>query len=130
MPERGEFPTLPANPGYCLTEVPRLVKQGKLKAYYVFGEDPAQSDPDLAGIREALEEMELVVVQDIFMNKTAVFADVILPATSWGEHEGVYTCADRGFQRFSKAIEPKGDVKPDWEILSLLATAMGYPMTV
>jgi formate dehydrogenase major subunit len=120
--------TLPANPGYCLTEVPRLVKRGKLKAYYVFGEDPAQSDPDLAGIREALEEMELVVVQDIFMNKTAVFADVILPSTSWGEHEGVYTCADRGFQRFNKAIEPKGDVKPDWEILSLLATAMGYPM--
>lgn len=121
-------PDLPANPGYCLTEVPRLVKQGKLKAYYIFGEDPAQSDPDLAGIREALKEMELVVVQDIFMNKTAVFADVILPATSWGEHEGVFTCADRGFQRFNKAIEPKGDVKPDWEILSLLATAMGYPM--
>ncbi len=119
---------LPETPGYCITEVPRIVKQGKLKAYYVFGEDPAQSDPDLAGIREALEEMELVVVQDIFMNKTAVFADVILPATSWGEHEGVYSCADRGFQRFNKAIEPKGDVKPDWEILSLLATALGYPM--
>jgi len=72
--------------------------------------------------------MELVVVQDIFMNKTAMHADVILPATSWGEHEGVYSAADRGFQRFRKAIEPKGDVKPDWEIISLVATAMGYPM--
>ena len=121
-------PDLPANVGYCLTEVPHLVKQGKLKAYYVFGEDPAQSEPDLAGIREALRKLELVIVQDIFMNKTAMFADVIFPATSWGEHEGVYTSADRGFQRFNKAIEPKGDVKPDWEIISLMATAMGYPM--
>lgn len=119
---------LPSNPGYCLTEVPHLVREGKLKAYYIFGEDPAQSDPDLAGVRESLEKMELVIVQDIFMNKTALYADVILPATSWGEHEGVYSSADRGFQRFYKAVEPKGDVKPDWEIISLMATAMGYPM--
>ena len=121
-------PELSGKPGYCITEVPELVKQGKLKAYFVMGEDPAQSDPDLASIREAFENLEFVVVQDIFMNKTATYADVILPATSWGEHEGVYTCADRGFQRFSKAIEPKGDVKPDWEICSLISTAMGYPM--
>jgi formate dehydrogenase major subunit len=121
-------PTLPAENGYRLTEVPHLVKEGKLKAYYIFGEDPAQSDPDLAGVREALKDMELVIVQDIFMNKTAMFADVIFPATSWGEHEGVFSSADRGLQRFHKAVEPKGDVKVDWEIISLMATAMGYPM--
>jgi len=121
-------PDLPAHVGYCLTEVPHLVEEGKLKAYYIFGEDPAQSEPDLAGFREAMRNLELVIVQDIFMNKTAMFADLILPATSWGEHEGIYSSADRGFQRFNKAIEPKGDVKPDWEIISLLATAMGYPM--
>ena len=121
-------PDLPAHIGSCLTEVPRLVKEGKLKAYYIFGEDPAQSEPDLAGFREALRDLDLVIVQDIFMNKTAMFADVILPATSWGEHEGVYSSADRGFQRFNKAVEPKGDVKPDWEIIGLMATAMGYPM--
>lgn len=119
---------LPAKNGYCLTEVPQMVKEGKLKAYYIFGEDPAQSDPDLSAIREALKSMELVIVQDIFMNKTAMFADVILPATSWGEHEGVFSSADRGLQRFHKAIEPQGDVKVDWEIMSLMATAMGYPM--
>ncbi|HEY3425510.1 MAG TPA: formate dehydrogenase subunit alpha, partial [Negativicutes bacterium] len=119
---------LPDKPGYCLTEVPHLVKEGKLKAYYIFGEDPVQSDPEAAGVREALDNLELVIVQDIFMNKTAQHAHVILPATSWGEHEGVYSCADRGFQRFHKAVEPKGDVKPDWEIISLVATAMGYPM--
>lgn len=119
---------LPAKPGYHLTEVPHLAREGKIKAYYIFGEDPVQSDPDAAAVREALDSMDLVVVQDIFMNKTALHAHVILPATSWGEHEGVYSAADRGFQHFHKAIEPKGDVKPDWEIISLVATAMGYPM--
>lgn len=120
--------TLSAKPGYCMTEVPALAHAGKVKAFYIFGEDPVQSDPDSAHMRHTLDNMELVVVQDIFMNKTAMHADVILPATSWGEHEGVYSTADRGFQRFRKAIEPKGDVKPDWEIISLVATAMGYPM--
>jgi formate dehydrogenase major subunit len=119
---------LSAKPGYCMTEVPALAHEGKVKAFYIFGEDPVQSDPDSAHMRHTLDSMELVVVQDIFMNKTAMHADVILPATSWGEHEGVYSAADRGFQRFRKAIEPKGDVKPDWEIISLVATAMGYPM--
>lgn len=121
-------PSLPDKVGAMLTAVPHLVAEGKLKAFYIFGEDPAQTDPDLGGVREALRDLELVVVQDIFMNKTALFADVILPATAWGEHEGVYSSADRGFQRMRKAVEPKGDVKPDWEIFSLIATAMGYPM--
>lgn len=62
------------------------------------------------------------------MTKTASAADVILPSTSWGEHEGVYTAADRGFQRFFKAVEPKWDLKTDWQIISEIATRMGYPM--
>jgi formate dehydrogenase major subunit len=119
---------LPSKVGTMITEVPHLVKEGKLKAYYIFGEDLVQTDPDAAGVREALKNLEFVIVQDIFMNKTALHADVIFPATSWGEHEGTYSTADRGFQRFHKAIEPKGDVKPDWEIISMMATAMGYPM--
>ena len=115
--------------GYHLTEVPKLtLKEDKVKAYYIMGEDPVQSDPNSAEVREALDKMELVIVQDIFMNKTALHADVILPATSWGEHEGVYSCADRGFQRFRKAVEPKGNVKPDWQIISEISTAMGYTM--
>lgn len=120
---------LSENNGYSLTEVPHLVlKDKKLKAYYIFGEDPVQSDPDAAEVREALDELEFVIVQDIFMNKTALHADVILPATSWGEHEGVYTSADRGFQIMRKALEPKGDVKTDWQIICEISTAMGYPM--
>ncbi|MEH0832507.1 formate dehydrogenase subunit alpha [Pectobacterium cacticida] len=121
-------PTLSANIGYSLTDLPHKIKEGKIKANYVMGEDPLQTEPDLSMLREAFNELELLIVQDIFMTKTASIADVILPATSWGEHEGVYTAADRGFQRFYKAVEPQGDVKPDWEIISLMATALGYPM--
>lgn len=121
--------TLPSEIGVKLTEVPHAVlEENKIKAYYIFGEDPVQSDPDAAEVREALDACEFVVVQDIFMNKTALHADVILPATSWGEHEGVYSCADRGFQRIRKAVKPKGDVKTDWDIICRVSTAMGYPM--
>lgn len=119
---------LPAHIGVSNTEVPHKVMEGKLKAYYVMGEDPLQTEPDLSLLREAFSQLDLVIVQDIFMTKTAMMADVILPATSWGEHEGVYTSADRGFQRFNKAVEPEGDVKVDWEIISLMSGALGYPM--
>ncbi|CNI38623.1 formate dehydrogenase subunit alpha [Yersinia vastinensis] len=121
-------PSLSDKIGYSLTDVPHKVKEGKIKANYVMGEDPLQTEPDLSMMREAFSELELLIVQDIFMTKTAAEADVILPATSWGEHEGVYSAADRGFQRFEKAVDPQGDVKPDWEIISLMATALGYPM--
>jgi len=120
---------LPSEVGVKLTEVPHAVlEEHKIKAYYIFGEDPVQSDPDASEVREALDACEFVVVQDIFMNKTALHADVVFPATSWGEHDGVYSCADRGFQRIRKAVEPKGDVKTDWQIICEISTAMGYPM--
>lgn len=114
--------------GTRITEVPHLALEGKIKAYYIMGEDPLQTEADLGLVRRGFEALDFVVVQDIFMTKTAEVADVLLPATSWGEHAGVFTCADRGFQRFGKAIEASGNVKRDWEIISLLATEMGYPM--
>ncbi|MEB6380387.1 formate dehydrogenase subunit alpha [Leclercia adecarboxylata] len=114
--------------GVRITEVPHLALEGKVKAYYIMGEDPLQTEADLGLVRKGFAALDFVVVQDIFMTKTAEAADVLLPATSWGEHGGVFTCADRGFQRFEKAVEPKGNVKRDWEIVSLIATEMGYPM--
>ncbi len=122
------IPALPDQIGYSLTDVPHKVHEGKLKAFYIFGEDPLQTDPDLDLMRRTFAELELIIVQDIFMTKTAMMADVIFPATSWGEHENVFSSADRGFQRCYKAVEAAGDVKDDWQIHSLLATAMGYPM--
>ncbi|GBU14093.1 formate dehydrogenase [Enterobacterales bacterium] len=114
--------------GYGITDISHKALTGEIKAYYVMGEDPLQTEPDLSQMRRAFDALDLVIVQDIFMTKTAALADVILPSTSWGEHEGIYTCADRGFQHFNKAIQPKGDVKTDWQIISLIATEMGYPM--
>ncbi|WP_164072518.1 molybdopterin-dependent oxidoreductase, partial [Poseidonibacter lekithochrous] len=80
-------------PGYRLTEMGHKVEEGICKAFYIFGEDPAQTEADLAAMRDTMRKMELVIVQDIFMMQTAEFADVIFNATSWGEHEGVYSSA-------------------------------------
>lgn len=117
-----------AQVGVRITEVPHLALEGKVKAYYIMGEDPLQTEADLSLVHQGFDALDFVVVQDIFMTKTAEQADVVLPATSWGEHGGVFTCADRGFQRFMKAIDPVYDVKRDWDIISLIATEMGYPM--
>lgn len=120
-------------PGITITTVPHQVlhetdPKKQIHAYYIMGEDPGQSDPDLAEVREALEKCDFVVMQDIYMNKTGQHADVVLPATAWGEHNAVYSCCDRGFQKVRKVIEPTGNVKTDWEIICQLSTAMGYPM--
>ncbi len=120
--------SLPAHPGYRISELPHRVAHGEVRAVYIMGEDPLQTDAELPAVRQAFADLELVIVQDIFMTKTAAVADVVLPSTSWGEHEGVYTAADRGFQRFFKAVEPKWDLKTDWQIICEIATRMGYPM--
>lgn len=128
--EAWKVDSLPDKVGHFLSEVPHLVvHEKKIKAFYVMGEDPMQTEPDSSMVQRSFEELELVIVQDIFMTKTAMMADVIFPATSWGEHEGVYTSADRGFQHFNKAVDPKGDVKTDWQIISLMSTELGYPMS-
>ena len=119
--------------GIPLTHVPQRVLEEKdpnkqIHAYYIFGEDPAQSDPDVGEVRESLEKIDFVVMQDIFMNKTGEYADVILPSTAWNEHDGCYTCCDRGFQRIRKVVEPPEGVKTDWEIICEISTAMGYKM--
>lgn len=120
-------------PGIQLSRVPERVLEEedpnkRIHAYYIFGEDPAQSDPDLAEIRETLEKIDFVVVQDIYMNKTCQFADAILPGTCWGEYDGVFTSCDRGFQRVRKVVEPVDGVLNDWEIICRVSTAMGYDM--
>ena len=120
--------SLPAHTGYRISELPHRAAHGEVRAAYIMGEDPLQTDAELSAVRKAFDDLELVIVRDIFMTKTASAADVILPSTSWGEHEGVYTAADRGFQRFFKAVEPKWDLKTDWQIISEIATRMGYPM--
>lgn len=114
--------------GYFLTDLPHLVEEGKVRAFWCMGEDPAHTEPDLSEERHMLETVEFMISSDIFMTETATYAHVVFPASSWGEHECVFSSCDRGFQRSYAALPPYGDSKHDWEIISLVATAMGYPM--
>lgn len=114
--------------GYKVSDLPKLIEEGKIRAFYNFGEDPVQTEPDVPHLTKMLEKLDLFVCQDIFMTQTAAMADVVLPATSWGEHEGVFTACDRTFQYFSQAVPPKGECKHDWQIFSELAERMGYDM--
>jgi len=112
--------------GYTVTEIFDAIEEDKVKALYVMGENPVLSDPDSNHIREALEDAEFVVVQDIFMSETAEYADVILPAASFAEKDGTFTNSERKVQRVRKAIDPVGETKADWEIFTELANRMGY----
>jgi len=91
-------------------------------------ENPAMSDPDLNHAREALKRTEFLVVSDVFMTETAEFADVVLPGVTIAEKDGTLTNTERRVQRIRKAIEPVGEAKPEWQIISELAQKMGYDM--
>lgn len=118
---------LPLEEGYKLTDLGHLVDEGKVHCFYNYGEDPVQTEPDSAGMRKTLSELDLFICQDIFMTQTTMLADVILPATSWGEHEGVFTASDRSFQHFDAAVPPKGECRHDWEIFADPVYAHGLP---
>ena len=106
-----------ANNGMSLGEMIHGAKNGKIKALYIIGENPMITDPNLKHVKEALENVELLIVQDIFMTETGEFADIILPAASFIEKDGTFTNTERRVQRVRKALEPVGDSKADWEIL-------------
>jgi formate dehydrogenase alpha subunit len=117
--------SLNPTPGKTLTEIMPLAHEGKVKAMYLMGENPSLSDPDSSHVREAMERLEFFVVQDIFLNETALLADVVLPAASFAEKDGTFTNTERRVQRVRKAIEPVGDSRPDWWITCQIARRMG-----
>jgi predicted molibdopterin-dependent oxidoreductase YjgC len=85
------------------------------------GENPMMSEPNLNVTRHHMENLEFLVAQDLFINESGAFADAILPAASWAEKEGTFTNTDRRVQRVRKAIEPRGQSRPDWEVICDLA---------
>lgn len=120
---------LPENPGLTVVEMMNAAIGGGIKAMYVMGENPMLSDPDVRHVEEALENLEFLVVQDIFMTETASFADVVLPGVSFAERDGTFTSTERRVQRLKKAIPPRGQAREDWRIISSVSSAMGYPMS-
>jgi formate dehydrogenase alpha subunit len=117
---------LPEQPGLTLTEMMPAAHQGTLKALYIMGENPLVSDPDLGHVKEALEALDFLVVQDMFLTETAQIADVVLPAASYAEKDGTFSSTDRTVQRVRKAIEPLAGCREDWKIIGEMGRLMGY----
>jgi formate dehydrogenase alpha subunit len=113
------------NIGLTVTEMIDAAGDGRVRALVVMGENPMVADPDVNHARHCLEQIEFLVVQDIFPSETAQLAHVVLPGASFVEKDGTFTATDRRVQRVRKAIEPVGDAKADWEIICLLAQEMG-----
>jgi predicted molibdopterin-dependent oxidoreductase YjgC len=106
------------------------IVEGKIKALYIFGEDPFITLPNLERLRNGLRQLEFLVVQDTFMTHVGDYAQVILPGVSFAEKDGTFTSMERRVQRVRKAIDPVGDSRPDWKIFCDLSTRMGYRWTI
>jgi formate dehydrogenase major subunit len=114
-------------PGLRIPNMLSSAIEGTFRGIFVQGEDIAQSDPNTKHVTAALENMEMVVVQDLFLNETAAFAHVFLPGTSFLEKDGTFTNAERRINRVRQVKAPMQD-KHEWQIVCDLAQAMGYPM--
>lgn len=117
---------LPTKPGLTIPEIFDNAEEGNIKFIYIMGENPMVSDPDINHVKKALENLDFLVVQDIFLTETAELADVILPAASFAEKDGTFTNTERKVQKVRKAIEPVGNSKADWKIIIDLMNKLGY----
>jgi assimilatory nitrate reductase catalytic subunit len=114
-----DVPDIPALPGKTAVEMFDAVRRGDIKALWIACTNPAQSMPDLNLVRAALQSAEFVVVQDAFINTDTVqYADLLLPATTWGEKEGTVTNSERCISRVRSAVLPPGDARHDWQIVN------------
>ena len=118
---------LPAKPGLTLVEMMNAAHSGDLKVLYIHGEDPVLSDADIKHTKEALANLDMLIVQELFMTDTAQCADVVLPAAGWGEQEGTFTNGERRVQCLHKAQEPPEGAMLDWKIMEEIAVRMGVP---
>jgi formate dehydrogenase major subunit len=119
---------LPDQPGMKVTQMIPAAHDGKLKALYIIGENPLVSDPDLNHCEKSIENLDFLVVQDLFLTETARLADVVLPSACYAEKDGTFTNSERRVQRVRKAVEPPGQSLTDWKIICEIARRMNYPM--
>ena len=121
--------SLSDKPGLTVVEILNQAAEGQIRGLYIMGENPMLSDPDQNHVRQALEALEFLVVQDAFLSETAELADVVLPASTFAEKEGTFTNTERRVQRVRKALQAPGEAREDWRILCELAGRMGYPLS-
>jgi formate dehydrogenase major subunit len=117
--------TLDPKRGLTVVEIMDAIHADEIKGMYIMGENPAMSDPDLNHAREALAHLKHLVVQDIFFTETAVYADVVLPASAWPEKDGTVTNTNRQVQMGRHALPLPGEAKVDWWITQEIAKRMG-----
>jgi formate dehydrogenase alpha subunit len=111
----------PARPGLVVTEMIEGCLDGRIRAMYVVGENPLLSEPDLHHAEKAIQQLDFLVVQDLFLHETAEHAHVFLPAAAFAEKDGTFTNSERRVQRVRKALPPPGQARPDWWIAAELA---------
>ncbi|MEW6009100.1 MAG: formate dehydrogenase subunit alpha [Candidatus Omnitrophota bacterium] len=118
---------LPSQVGLTLTDMMAKAIEGSLKCFYIIGEDQVRTDPDTHMIERALDNLEFLIIQEIFLSETAKKADVILPGASFAEKDGTFTNAERRFQRVRRAIEPISG-KTDGDIIAEISKRFGFVM--
>jgi formate dehydrogenase major subunit len=114
------------NPGLTVVEMMNAAAAGEIKAMYIMGENPLLSDPNARHVRQALEALDFLVVQDIFLTETAELADVVLPAAAWAEKEGTFTSTGRRVQWSHRAVAPPGEAREDLWIIGQVAQRLGF----
>jgi formate dehydrogenase major subunit len=128
MAEAWNVAELPDQPGLKATQMIPAAHDGTLKALYIIGENPLVSDPDVNHAEKSLNNLDFLVVQDIFLTETARLADVVLPGVCFAEKDGTFANTERRVQRVRKAVEPPGQAWDDWKIICEIATRLGYAM--
>ncbi len=128
MEEAWGVKKLPDKPGLTAPEMIDAAANGDIKAMFILGENPMLSEANLVHTEIGLGNLDLLVVQDIFMTETANLADVVLPGASFAEKSGTFTNTERRVQPIRQAVEPVGSALPDWMIITMIAKRLGHKM--
>jgi len=120
---------LPSKIGLTILEMMDGIDTGDVRALWIMGENPVVSDPDADHVVKALDKLELLIVQDIFLTPTAKLADVVLPGVSFAEKDGTFSNTERRVLRVRKAVDPVGEARQDWQIIQEISNRFGYPMS-
>ena len=120
--------SLSPNPGLTVVEITKAAYEGRVRGMYIMGENPFLSDPNVNKVRDALANLDFLVVQDIFLTETAEFADVIFPASAYMEKLGTHTNTDRRVQLGKPALDLPGEARLDWQIIQEISNRLGCPM--
>jgi formate dehydrogenase major subunit len=118
--------SLPDKPGMMIPQMLEGLPSGKIKAFYIFGENLANTEPDIRHVEHCLESAEFIVCHDIFPTETTRFAHVIFPAAAWSENDGTFSNSERRISRVRTASPPPGEAKPNWWIFREIARRMGH----